>query len=39
VCSGAAKPGPGDLPASARFIDKPYSPRLVQQVLRELRAA
>ncbi|MCJ2099261.1 response regulator [Methylobacterium sp. E-046] len=39
VCSGAMKPEPGDLPAKVRFIDKPYSPRLVQQVLRELRAA
>ncbi|MBP2506296.1 MULTISPECIES: response regulator [Methylobacterium] len=39
VCSGATKPQPGDLPAKARFIDKPYSPALVQQVLRELRAA
>lgn len=39
VCSGAAKPGPGDLPAKARFIDKPCSSGLVEQVLRELRAA
>nr|WP_137830282.1 response regulator [Methylobacterium sp. L1A1] len=39
VCSGAMRPGPGDLPTKARFIDKPYSSRLVQQVLRELWAA
>lgn len=39
VCSGASKPAPGDLPAKARFIDKPYSPTLVQQILRELQAA
>lgn len=39
VCSGAAKPAPGDLPPKARFIDKPYSSRLVHQVLHELRAA
>ena len=39
VCSGATKPSPGDLPAKARFIDKPYSAGLVEQVLRELRAA
>ncbi len=38
VCSGAAKPLPGDLPAKARFIDKPYSPALVHEVVRELRA-
>jgi CheY-like chemotaxis protein len=39
VCSGASKPAPGDLPPKARFIDKPYSPTLVQQILRELQAA
>lgn len=39
VCSGVTKPGPGDLPSKARFIGKPYSPGLVLQVLRELRAA
>jgi CheY-like chemotaxis protein len=39
VCSGAARPEPGDLPTKARFIDKPYSATLVHQVLRELRAA
>ena len=38
VCSGAAKPGPGDLPPKARVIDKPYSAGLVEQVLRELQA-
>jgi CheY-like chemotaxis protein len=38
VCSGAMKPEPGDLPAKARFIDKPYSSALVQRVLREVRA-
>jgi len=37
VCSGKAKPGHGDLPPKARFIDKPYSPALVHQVVRELR--
>lgn len=39
VCSGASRPAPGDLPAKARFIDKPYTPALVQQILRELQAA
>jgi len=39
VCSGATRPEPGDLPAKARFIGKPYSSGLVQQILRELRAA
>lgn len=39
VCSGATRPEPGDLPEKARFIDKPYSATLVQQILRELRAA
>lgn len=38
VCSGAMKPEPGDLPPGARFLDKPYSPSLVQRVVRELRA-
>jgi CheY-like chemotaxis protein len=38
VCSGAMKPEPGDLPPNARFLDKPYSPALVQRVVRELRA-
>ncbi|WP_039901995.1 response regulator [Methylobacterium sp. GXF4] len=39
VCSGAMKPEPGDLPAKARFIDKPYSATLVQRILREMQAA
>lgn len=39
VCSGAMRPETGDLPPKARFIDKPYSPALVHQVVRELRAA
>lgn len=39
VCSGATRPLPGDLPPKARFIDKPYSAGLVEQVLRELRTA
>ncbi|MEH3147370.1 MAG: response regulator [Methylobacterium frigidaeris] len=39
VCSGVTRPGPGDLPPGARFIDKPYSPELVRRVLDGLRIA
>jgi CheY-like chemotaxis protein len=38
VCSGMARPVAGDLPAKARFLDKPYSPALVHKVVREMRA-
>jgi CheY-like chemotaxis protein len=35
VASGAAAPGPGDLPANSRFISKPFSAALVHEVLRD----
>ncbi|WP_105416711.1 response regulator [Neorhizobium sp. T25_27] len=35
VASGAAKPKPGDIPENATFISKPFSARLVHDVLRE----
>ena len=39
VCSGHVKPGPDDMPAGARFIDKPFSSRLVTETVRETLAA
>jgi hypothetical protein len=33
IASGAATPGPGDLPGNARFISKPLSATLVHEVL------
>jgi CheY-like chemotaxis protein len=35
VASGAASPGPDDLPDSARFIAKPFSAKLVHEVIRD----
>lgn len=35
VVSGAARPGPEDIPPNAVFISKPLSSELVRQVLRE----
>jgi CheY-like chemotaxis protein len=35
VASGAATPGPDDLPESARFIAKPFSAKLVHEVIRD----
>lgn len=35
VASGAARPGPDDLPSNASFIAKPISAELVREVLRE----
>jgi CheY-like chemotaxis protein len=34
VVSGAARPGPNDLPSNASFIGKPISAELVREVLR-----
>lgn len=35
ICSGHIKPGPADLPAGARFLDKPFSSSLVLELVRE----
>ncbi|MGV1848023.1 MULTISPECIES: response regulator [unclassified Rhizobium] len=35
VASGAARPGPNDIPENARFIAEPFSADLVHQVLRD----
>lgn len=35
VASGAAKPGPEDIPENARFIAKPFSAELIHEVLRD----
>ncbi|WP_426130444.1 response regulator [Pararhizobium sp. PWRC1-1] len=35
IASGAAVPGPGDLPGNALFISKPFTAELVHQVLKE----
>jgi CheY-like chemotaxis protein len=35
VASGAAAPGPGDLPANSSFISKPFSAAVVHAVLKE----
>lgn len=36
VASGAAKPGPGELPDGARFIGKPFSAELVRKHVKEI---
>ena len=36
VCSGLHEPGPGDLPAEARFIAKPFTPRTVLEAIKRL---
>lgn len=36
VASGAAKPGANDLPASAVFVEKPFSAKVVEARLHEL---
>ncbi|CDZ71978.1 Hypothetical protein NGAL_HAMBI2610_35940 [Neorhizobium galegae bv. orientalis] len=35
IASGAARPSPADMPASARFIAKPISAQLVHDVLQD----
>lgn len=37
--SGRVKLGPGDLPEGGRFVQKPYSPAEITNILRELIAA
>lgn len=34
IASGAAVPGPGDIPANATFISKPFTAELVHQLLK-----
>jgi DNA-binding NtrC family response regulator len=36
VTSGRSYAAPGDLPAASRFIPKPYMPRAVARILREM---
>jgi CheY-like chemotaxis protein len=36
VTSGRSYAAPGDLPATSRFIPKPYMPRAVARILREM---
>jgi CheY-like chemotaxis protein len=38
VASGVSRPAAQDMPVGARFIDKPFSPRLVVETVREVRA-
>jgi CheY-like chemotaxis protein len=35
IASGAAVPGPGDMPKNATFISKPFTAELVHQLLRK----
>lgn len=35
VASGAAVPGPGDIPDNATFINKPFTAELVHEVIRD----
>lgn len=35
VASGAAAPGPGDIPNNAKFISRPFTAELVHQLLRK----
>jgi len=35
IASGAAVPGPGDIPDNATFISKPFTAELVHEVLKK----
>lgn len=39
VASGAVRPGPGDLPDQAEFINKPFTPQLVLETVQRTMGA
>jgi FixJ family two-component response regulator len=39
VASGAVRPGPGDLPDHAEFINKPFTPQLVLDTVQRTMGA